>query len=519
MLRSFKSRISASFFGITFLVSAFLFLALYSRAVKSETENLRSYLKNIAVLGASFIDGDIVRQISLEEGCQKDPDYQSMVQDLKKITRIDAKIDDAYVMVPSKRGEFFLFVANANLEVSPTACGEPYDVSAYPQIVNALNVADADKEITKDKWGEWLSGYAPIYDSNSRSVAVLGIDVAAKTIRDLQAAFFQWFLVVLGVALILTLLIGILSSQWLVRPVDEIVAGMERVGEGDLEYSLKKFSQKEFDRISHIFNRMSKSLVSIMAQLEVNVRERERLNRELELAADLQKKALPAAPPETKDLDIAAKSVPAKEVGGDYFDFLARDSKVGFVVADAAGKGFPGTLYMTNSRSVFRVISAEETIPGNILRRTNDIISHDSASAKGMFITFLYSVYDSKAKTLTTVNAGHYLPLIYERAAGRFKSLHTGGGLPLGVYPEQEYPEEVVHLSSGDTVVMYTDGIVEAFNERKEMFGLSRLMKIIEKNVELSAQGLLDRIETEMKDFVAQTPPFDDVTLVVFKVN
>ena len=519
MFKSFKARISITFFLSTLLIAVFFFAALYTRAESVQIEELRQYLKHTAALGANFLSGDDILKVPLQPGCEKSQIRQALVKDLKKITEIDDRIEDAYVLIPGPKDNIFHFVANADQETSATACGEPYDVSPYPAIEKALKAPEADQKITTDKWGRWLSGYAPIHDYLGNTIGVLGIDVAAKTVEELQHAYLERFIIVMMLALLMALLIGILSSQWLARPIEQIIDGMERVSEGNLHYYLKNLPQVEFNRIVEIFNKMTVSLKNIMDQLTSSVRERERIDHELEIAADLQQRALPERPPQVDDLDIAAKSIPAKEVGGDYYDFLVTDpKKVGFVIADATGKGFSGTLFMTNSRSVFRVISTEETDPSRTLSRTNDIISSDAASSKGMFITFLYSVYDRATKKLTCANAGHYPPIICEGKTRKFKTLHNGG-LPLGVYPGEHFPEETVQLSSGDTVVMYTDGVIEASNRKKDMFGLTRLMKLVEDNPREDASALLAKIEKDLKEFTAGEPPFDDVTVVIFRVK
>jgi len=519
MLKSFKSRISVTFFLVTTLVSVFFFATLYVRAVQNETEKLRLYLKNTAALGAAFLDGDEILKVPLQEGCEKSLIRQDLMEKLKKIVKIDQRLDDAYVMVPSGTENIFRFVANANQEESPVGCGEDYNVSRFPHMANALKAPDADTEITRDKWGEWLSGYAPIQDFEGNAIGILGLDIAAQTVRELQAVFLGRFIFVMSMAFVLSFLVGALSSQWLTRPIDQIIRGMERVGDGDLNYFLKSIPETEFNRIVTIFNRMTDSLKTLMARHEKTVRESERVARELEIAAELQKMALPAGPPEVDGLDIAATSIPAKEVGGDYFDFLALGpGKTGFVIADAAGKGFSGTLYMTNSRSVFRVISSEEKVPRAALSRTNDFISRDASSAKGLFITFLYSIYDERTRELTCANAGHYLPIIYSGRTKKFRTL-SASGLPLGIYPDQEYQEETVKLAPEDVVVMYTDGVIEASNSRKDMFGLTRLMKLVEDSAHQSASAILEKVETDMRAFVGAEPPFDDMTLVIFKVK
>ena len=190
---------------------------------------------------------------------------------------------------------------------------------------------------------------------------------------------------------------------------------------------------------------------------------------------------------------------------------------MGFIIADAAGKGLPGTLYMTRSRSVFKVISSEEKEPGRTLSRSNDFIAADSSSKKGMFITALYLLYDERTKQMTYSNAGHYRPLWFRNRKGAFSALTTGGS-PVGIASRQEYPQETIQLSKDDLVVMYTDGVIEARAENGEMFGIERLTKLISDNSALHAHDLFATIETGLQKFIGKAPPFDDMTFIVIRV-
>jgi len=258
----------------------------------------------------------------------------------------------------------------------------------------------------------------------------------------------------------------------------------------------------------------------MMCELAETVRENERVRRELEIATEIQKSIFPEHPPEVEGLEIEAKSVPAKEVGGDYYDFIsvpARD-QIGFIIADASGKGLPGTLYMTRSRSVFRVISSEEAHPGKILSRSNNYIAADASSGKGMFITTLYLLYDKKKKQMTCANAGHYPPLWFKAKERVFAEITTSG-VPVGILPEQIYQEETIQLASQDLLVMYTDGVTEAKAEDGSMFGVERLKRLVEQNSSLGAHDLFVKIQAGIKEFIGQAPPFDDLTLIVVRVK
>ncbi len=520
MFKSFKARITITFFLAASLILVVSFTALYLKAVRDQMENIRSQLKMKAALGVAFLQAEEVTQVPLEPGCQNDPLYQKVSGDLRKFTVTDKNIYDAYVMVPTPRHNAFRFVANANQQFSPVRCGEEYDATPYPEIAEALKYPSVDKKITRDKWGSWLSAYAPIYARDGHAVAIFGVDVAEKTIQELRQVYLWRFLFVITIALALALFCGVMASRWLVHPLNQVIAGMSRVSEGDFHYRVKPTDQIEFNQIVVIFNQMTKALNDLLKELAEKIREKERLTKELEMAADLQRKALPEGYPTVAGLEIAAKSIPAKEVGGDYYDFIVRGAeRVGFVIADAAGKGFPGSLFMTNTRSAFRVVSANEHAVGRALERTNDFISENAASAKGMFITFLYAVYEMKTRQLTYSNAGHYPPIVYNCDSRTFKVLSAVGGLPMGIISSQIYPEVTVSLAKGDIVLMYTDGLIEAMNSSRDMFGLSRLMKIVEAHFTSDTETLIKKIEESLKAFVGDEPPSDDRTLMVLKVR
>jgi sigma-B regulation protein RsbU (phosphoserine phosphatase) len=355
---------------------------------------------------------------------------------------------------------------------------------------------------------------------SGETVGVIGMDIAQQTVIQIRQEFFVRFLIAIGVCIGVSLVVGLLSSLWLTRPIRRVVKGMETVGDGDLDHKLESFSETEFNRISGIFNKMTGSLKRMMRELADTVRENERVRREFEIATEIQKSIFPEHPPEVEGLEIEAQSVPAKEVGGDYYDFfpVASGEETGFIIADASGKGLPGTLYMTRSRSVFRVISSEESHPGEILSRSNSYIAADASSGKGMFITVLFLLYNKAKKQMTCANAGHYPPLWFRAKEKVFAEI-TVSGVPVGILPGQTYAEETIQLAPHDLLVMYTDGVTEAKAAHGEMFGVERLKRLVEENSFLGAHDLFAKIRAGIKDFIGKAPPFDDLTLVVVRAK
>lgn len=520
MFKSFAARLSIVFFLSSVLVLVALFSLFYFRAAKLRDDAFKQYLENLTQVSANLIPGEEVQAIPLDEGCEKTPDALALIKKLRSVRAVDIDIFDAYVMVKDADPRYVRFVTNADRERTPVGCGERYDLREAPEIRVGFQKSFSDLKANTDRWGTWISAFAPVRTRAGEVVGVLGIDIAQQTVIQIRREFSSLFLISIGVCLGLSLVIGLLSSVWLTKPIRRVVKGMEVVASGDMEHTLGRFSEDEFDRMSGIFDKMTGALKRMMSKLAETVRENERVKRELEIATEIQQSIFPEHPPEVEGLEIAAKSVPAKEVGGDYYDFLAVPSgdTVGFIIADASGKGLPGTLYMTRSRSVFRVISSEESRPGETLRRANGYIAADASSAKGMFITVLYLLYDKKKKQMTCANAGHYQPLWFKAREKAFAPL-TASGIPVGIMPDQAYPEETMQLSSQDVVVLYTDGVIEAKTESGSMFGIERLKQLIEQNSTLGAHELFVKIEAGIQAFIGQAPAFDDLTLMVIRVK
>jgi len=520
MFRSFAARLSIVFFLSSAIVLAGIFTFFYFKATKLRDDAFKQYLENLTEISANLITGEDVQSISPKKDCENFPETLALIKKLRSIRAVDKDIFDTYIMVADPDPGYVRFVTNADRERTPVGCGERYDIHDAPEIREGFQRSYADLKATTDRWGTWVSAFAPVRTRSGETVGIIGIDIAQQTVFEIRQEFSNLFLISMAACLGFSLIVGLLSSIWLTRPIRRVVRGMETVGGGDLEHKLEHFSETEFERMSGIFNKMTVSLRRIMLELAETVRENERVRRELEIATEIQRSIFPEHPPEVEGLEIEAKSVPAKEVGGDYYDFLSVPSRdqIGFIIADASGKGLPGTLYMTRSRSVFRVISSEASRPGETLGRSNHYIAADASSGKGMFITVLYLLYDAKKKQMTCANAGHYPPLWFKAREKVFVEI-SANGVPVGILPEQTYPEETIQLASQDLLVMYTDGVIEAKADHGEMFGIERLKRLVERNHSLGAHDLFMKIQDGIKEFIGQAPPFDDLTLIVIRVQ
>lgn len=251
------------------------------------------------------------------------------------------------------------------------------------------------------------------------------------------------------------------------------------------------------------------------AKIYADLRVKERISQELEVASRIQKTILPKNITNIYGLQIANYFEPAKEVGGDYYDYTVKDDEnVSITIADVSGKGVPAAFLMALGRSILKTLEKQGQSPADNLRNLNQIIYPDIT--EDMFITMLHSNFNNKTKILTYSNAGHN-PLIVYRAKEDKVELHSVKGVAIGFMQGYNYKQGELKLEKGDIVLYYTDGITEAENPNKELFGFERLEKVIYDNRYNDVDTIKENILNEINIFRRDYPQVDDLTFVVIK--
>lgn len=251
------------------------------------------------------------------------------------------------------------------------------------------------------------------------------------------------------------------------------------------------------------------------AKIYADLRVKERISQELEVASRIQKTILPKNITNIYGLQIANYFEPAKEVGGDYYDYTVKDDEnVSITIADVSGKGVPAAFLMALGRSILKTLERQGQSPADNLRNLNQIIYPDIT--EDMFITMLHSNFNNKTKILTYSNAGHN-PLIVYRAKEDKVELHSVKGVAIGFMQGYNYKQGELKLEKGDIVLYYTDGITEAENPNKELFGFERLEKVIYDNRYNDVDTIKENILNEINIFRRDYPQVDDLTFVVIK--
>ncbi len=290
---------------------------------------------------------------------------------------------------------------------------------------------------------------------------------------------------------------------------DELI-GLLNLGE---KKSGKPYKREDIDLLRTLAQQGAVAIEN--ARLFEENLEKQRMEEELNIARDLQMSMLPSVCPQIKGFAIAATSVPAREVGGDFFDFIEMgEERLGLVVGDVTGKSVSGALVMSSSRSVFRMLSEEKSTVGDIMIRANKRIKKDIKS--GMFVAMLYAVLDGRNRILSFCSAGQTQPIRFSPETGEAHLVETEGDrFPLGILDEADYQETRIRLEPGDRLVFYTDGIVEAMNANREMFGFDRLLQVVREAGSMNADHLLKEISNQVNEFCGGASQSDDLTVIV----
>ncbi len=354
---------------------------------------------------------------------------------------------------------------------------------------------------------------APAEQTRAQIVAATG-ETGVYLNQQMNAAKGLFFALFVILFIIVTIL-SFLFARIITRPLEELRHGSEAIGAGDLEHRVLIATGDEFEDLAHSFNKMASDLRGHIDELQRTTAEKERFAKELEIAKGIQQSFLPDSAPAIAGIELVATNVPALEVGGDFYDFipLGKD-RWGLVIADVSGKGVPAALFMALSRTLIRASTLVNADPARSIGHANAMIYEDSKS--NMFVTLFYAVLDSGAMTLNYVNAGHNPPLLLTGESSDVRLLKAKG-IALGVIDDVDLQSVKVDLKHGDVLVLYTDGVTEAINDKEEEFGEDRLLRIITENRDRPAQEIMDQILCAITAFAGDRPQFDDITLMVLR--
>ena len=342
------------------------------------------------------------------------------------------------------------------------------------------------------------------------------IDMTTEAVKGIDRIII-FALLVFALALLLTLLGNAVLARrmaaGLAKPIIELSDGAGIIGAGDLDYRLLVRTGDEIEALADTFNAMIANIKAITA-------EKERIGAELNVATQIQASMLPCifpAFPERKEFDIYASMQPAKEVGGDFYDFfLMNDNTLAVVMADVSGKGVPAALFMVIAKTLIKNNAQSGKSPKEVFEAVNNILCENNEA--GMFVTAFMGFLDIPSGTFTYVNAGHNFPLL-GRAKSGYQFLKNKPAFILAGMEDMRYPEYEITLAPGDIIYLYTDGVTEAMNSEKELFSDPRLLEIANQNTSCSVKELIAQIKKEIDLFAEGAEQADDITMLALEIG
>ncbi|HEY5132078.1 MAG TPA: anti-sigma factor antagonist [Candidatus Krumholzibacteriaceae bacterium] len=408
-----------------------------------------------------------------------------------------------------------LVVSSSNVDELLTRYEIPADARALPPggVIRTVRMPDV---------GAVREFHQPVYRAGAETRGgeplgriVMGVSEAIVT-EDINDPRPMMTLLLIGVFAAGVALIYLLIAVF-VRPIQALTDGVRAIGEGSLNNEIKIEGPREIGEIARAFN----EITSKFRDAQKNVVEQERLQKEMQVAQEIQHTLLPKRVPEIGGYDIASYYKAAKEVGGDYYDFVrVDDDNLGVVVADVSGKGVPGSLVMTMIRTALRMEARGNYSAAEVMARMNDFVTEDMK--KGMFVTIFYSILDSKNRIISYASAGHN-PMILFRAETDETYFLNPRGFPVGIsLPDdtlfrRSIDVEKIKLKKDDMLVIYTDGVTEAMNGDREQYGEERLIQLIKTSGKLSPKEFMDLLSDNIKEFTGDEPQNDDITVVAIK--
>lgn len=371
----------------------------------------------------------------------------------------------------------------------------------------------AELEYRNIKTGKlsWIA-YAPI-TLNGWSIGI--VFPVEEFMADVNGLFYK--IIVLGAGgLVIILIVIIVISRSITRPLRNLSNVSKKIAEGNFQVELPDIrTRDEMKELHDSFDYMQKKLAEYIINLQETTSAREKIESELRIAREIQMGMIPhlfPPFPNLTELDLFAILKPAKEVGGDLYDFfLLGDDQLCFAIGDVSGKGVPASLFMAVTRTLLRSVADKNGSPAAFVNSLNRSLSYNNESS--MFVTFFVGVLNLKNGEVRFANAGHNPPVII-RSGGEVEMLELKKSIPIGLFDNMQFSESSVRLRKGDKFFMYTDGVTEAEDCSMNLYSTERLLKVLKENKQELPEALIKSVGKDLNLHVCSNPQSDDITMM-----
>ena len=506
------------------LALSFVLIALSYFHYKDEMfDDYEKFATNIAAVAASQIDPDNIRTW-LDTG-KPDEEYERTYERLSKVLE-NAGIEYLYVVKPELTEVYYVLDTDPSEGAKLLGDHETYYAGAFAD--NAARMVRGEPIepiISNEEYGWLMSVYYPMRTSEGQPAGYVGVDILMNDVMN-DLSSFAWRMAVLMLALtaLFVAVMILASTKFIASPIRQLSAAAKKLVEEEeakeasgteIFKQLTIRSQDEIGELYDSLSQMEEDINTYIREMLAMASENERISAELGLANRIQTGMIPHIFPPfpgRSEFKIFASMNPAKEVGGDFYDFfLIDDDHLGLVIADVSGKGVPAALFMMASKIILKSTALLGKSAGEVLTQTNQTIC--SNNQEEMFVTVWFGILEISTGKLTAANAGHEYPAI-KHPDGSFELFRDKHGFVIGGMEGLQYKEYELQLEPGAKIFVYTDGVPEATDKKGEMFGTDRMIDALNKNADAAPEKLLKNVRKTVDGFVKDAEQFDDLTML-----
>ncbi len=469
-------------------------------------ENQGSYTTMITAGTGIYVDGELVGIVTVDWELDSVIDEVSKMKPLEKTFSMYKKgneIKNSFALFGNVKDDYVIATNDPYLDNDAVS---GHSLKEIPWYTNANHLYNTTYITYHNK------KYIPFVNKLKNGMVVIICLPKSGMFRIVDKFYIILILAMLGIALLIPALLYYSLNHYIINPIDKLTEFAHKIGKGeDIQIKIEK--PEEFAQLASTFDKMTKDIKSI-------TQERAKLNSELSIAKSIQASSLPNVfPPfpERKEFDIYASMEPAKEVGGDFYDFFFIDeTKFMFLIADVSGKGVPAALFMMTVKTLINNVSQMNYSPKRLIEIINNKICQ--TNKQGLFVTVLMGITDINTGETSIINCGHNLPLI-KRHNGKYEYMPLQSNIALGVFEDSAFEIYETTLNPGDLIYTYTDGVTEAINDNNEVFGEERLCDCLNKINNTIPSEIAQNVKNSIKEYTNSNIQSDDITMLIYKYN
>ena len=460
---------------------------------------------------------------------RQDPAYDAVFRTLNRLKE-ENDVLWMYIVLMDAQTNTGLYIIDADKTEDACPTGTPAEILPANAALMAQGVYDFPPYVTNYEEFGWLSSASmAIRDESGNVIANANVDISMNEVMADRQSFLIRLVTVLAVAsLMLIALLTFLVRRTIVRPINKLsnaaadfITNKQKGNKDTSAISqLHIKTGDEIEKLSDAFQNMEQEINTYISDLTQVTAERERIGAELDVAKSIQASMLPCIfPPfpQREEFDIYATMTPAKEVGGDFYDFfLVDDDHLALVIADVSGKGVPAAMFMVIAKTLLKNSAQAGLSPRAVLEKVNNQLCENNDAE--MFVTVWLGILEISTGRMVCANAGHEFPAI-RRRDGAFELFRDKHGFVLAGMEDVKYREYELRLEDGDTLFVYTDGVPEATDASNTLFGTERMLAALNRGVDQPCETLLACVKQDIDAFVGAAPQFDDITMLALTMR